>query len=256
MTTEIVLLCLAAFMAGFVDAIVGGGGLIQTPAGLILLPDKPIATVIGSLKIPAFSGTFFAAIQYAKKVQLKWGLLVFMLPIAFVSSASGSWLLTKVSNAFMKPVLLVVLILVALYTYLNKNFGIHTDKTHSNRRRIIYCLLISSVIGFYDGFIGPGTGSFLVLIFIGLLGFDFLNASAHAKFVNLATNLGSIIFFTAAGKIMFYVAIPMAVCNAIGGILGARMAILKGNKFIKVFFLVVVTGTIIRFAWDIFRPFF
>jgi uncharacterized membrane protein YfcA len=249
MTTEIVLLCLAAFMAGFVDAIVGGGGLIQTPAGLILLPDKPIATVIGSLKIPAFSGTFFAAIQYAKRVQLKWGLLVFMLPIAFVSSASGSWLL-------MKPVLLVVLILVALYTYLNKNFGIHTDKTHSNRRRIIYCLLISSVIGFYDGFIGPGTGSFLVLIFIGLLGFDFLNASAHAKFVNLATNLGSIIFFTAAGKIMFYIAIPMAVCNAIGGILGARMAILKGNKFIKVFFLVVVTGTIIRFACDIFRPFF
>jgi uncharacterized protein len=256
MTTEIVLLCLAAFMAGFVDAIVGGGGLIQTPAGLILLPDKPIATVIGSLKIPAFSGTFFAAIQYAKRVQLKWGLLVYMLPIAFVSAASGSWLLTKVSNAFMKPVLLVVLIFVALYTYLNKNFGIHSDKTHSNRRRITYCLLISSVIGFYDGFIGPGTGSFLVLIFIGLLGFDFLNASAHAKFVNLSTNLGSIVFFTAAGKIMFYVAIPMAVCNAIGGILGARMAILKGNKFIKVFFLVVVTGTIIRFAWDIFRPFF
>lgn len=256
MTTEIILLCIAAFMAGFVDAIVGGGGLIQTPAGLVLLPDKPIATVIGSLKIPAFSGTFFAAIQYAKRVQLKWGLLVFMLPIAFVSAASGSWLLTKVSNAFMKPVLLVVLILVALYTYLNKNFGIHSEKTHSTRRRIIYCLLISAVIGFYDGFIGPGTGSFLVLIFIGLLGFDFLNASAHAKFVNLATNLGSIIFFTAAGKIMFYVAIPMAVCNAIGGILGARMAILKGNKFIKVFFLVVVTGTIIRFAWDIFRPLF
>ncbi|MGZ5245663.1 MAG: sulfite exporter TauE/SafE family protein [Flavitalea sp.] len=256
MTTEIILLCLAAFMAGFVDAIVGGGGLIQTPAGLILLPDKPIATVIGSLKIPAFSGTFFAAIQYAKRVQLKWGLLAFMLPIALVSSATGSWLLTKVSNAFMKPVLLVVLILVALYTYLNKNFGIHSDKSHSNRRRIIYCLLISAVIGFYDGFIGPGTGSFLVLIFIGLLGFDFLNASAHAKFVNLATNLGSIIFFTLAGKIMFYVALPMAISNAVGGILGARMAILKGNKFIKSFFLVVVTGTIIRFAWDIFRPFF
>lgn len=256
MSTEIILLCIAAFCAGFVDAIVGGGGLIQTPAGLILLPDKPVANVIGSLKIPAFSGTFFASIQYAKKVQLKWGLLLFMLPIAFAASCTGSWLLTKVSNSFMKPVLLIVLILVALYTYLNKNFGIPTDKTHSRKTRIIYCLLISSVIGFYDGFIGPGTGSFLVLIFIGLLGFDFLNASAHAKFVNLATNLGSILFFTLSGKMMFHIAVPMAVCNALGGILGARMAILKGNRFIKVFFLIVVTGTIIRFAWDIFKPFF
>ncbi len=256
MSVEIILLCIAAFCAGFVDAIVGGGGLIQTPAGLILLPDKPVATVIGTLKIPAFSGTFFASLQYAKRVKLKWGLLIFMLPIAFTASCTGSWLLTRVSNAFMKPVLLVVLILVGLYTYMNKNFGIHTEKTHSRNRRIIYCLLISAVIGFYDGFIGPGTGSFLVLIFIGLLGFDFLNASAHAKFVNLATNLGSILFFTLSGKIIFQIAIPMAVCNAIGGILGARMAILKGNRFIKIFFLIVVTATIIRFAWDIFKPFF
>ena len=111
---------------------------------------------------------------------------------------------------------------------------------------------ISLLIGFYDGFIGPGAGSFLVLAFITLLGFDFLKASAHAKMVNLATNLGSIIFFLASGRILFAIAVPMALSNALGGAIGARLAIAKGNKFIRIFFLLVVTGTIIRFAYDVF----
>lgn len=108
------------------------------------------------------------------------------------------------------------------------------------------------MIGFYDGFIGPGAGSFLVLAFITLLGFDFLKASANAKLVNMATNLGSIIFFLGSGRIMFAIALPMAVCNAAGGALGARLAIMKGNKFIRLFFLIIVVGTIIRFAYDVF----
>ena len=116
----------------------------------------------------------------------------------------------------------------------------------------MYATLISFAIGFYDGFIGPGAGSFLVLAFISLLGYDFLRASAHAKFVNLATNLGSIVFFAASGKIVYTIALPMAVCNGVGGLLGARLALLKGNAFIRILFLVVVTGTIIRFAYDVF----
>ena len=111
---------------------------------------------------------------------------------------------------------------------------------------------ISLVIGFYDGFIGPGAGSFLILAFISLLGYDFLHASAHAKLVNLATNLGSIVLFTIKGKIIWTAALPMAVCNALGGALGARMAIAKGNRFIRIFFLVIVLGTLLRFAWDVF----
>lgn len=252
MTVEMILLCAFAFLAGFVDAIVGGGGLIQTPAALVLLPQEPVATVIGTLKIPAFSGTSIAAVQYARRVKLNYRLLLTMTAIAFCAAFTGSKLLTMVSNSFMKPLLLVVLVAVAIYTYSNKNFGNHSEKDHTKQQQWIYAIAISLIIGFYDGFIGPGAGSFLVLAFITLLGFDFLRASAHAKFVNLATNLGSATFFLLSGKILFKIAIPMAVCNAAGGFLGARLALLKGNAFIRIFFLIVVTLTILRFAYDIF----
>jgi uncharacterized protein len=252
MTTELILLCFAAFAAGFIDAIVGGGGLVQTPAGLVLLPHLPVSTVIGTLKIPAFSGTALASLQYMQKVKIKWKLMLVMTILAFASAVAGSFLLSRVNNYFMKPVLLVVLIAVALYTYTKKNFGTHTEKEHTYKQQLLYSVATSIIIGFYDGFIGPGTGSFLVLAFITMLGFDFLKASAHAKLVNLATNLGSILFFTASGRIIFAIAIPMAVCNAIGGTLGARLAIVKGNKFIRIFFLVIVVGTILRFAYDVF----
>ncbi|MET0759366.1 MAG: TSUP family transporter, partial [Flavobacterium sp.] len=185
-TSILILLCVAAFAAGFVDAIVGGGGLIHTPMGLILLPNLPVATVIGTLKIPSFSGTLFAAIQYMKKVEMNWKLLLIMMALAVPSAFAGSTLLTYVSNDFMKPLLLVVLSFLVIYTYAKKNFGQHTDKSHSPKQQILYAVLISFFIGFYDGFIGPGTGSFLVLAFITLLGFDFLQASANAKMVNLA----------------------------------------------------------------------
>ena len=252
MTSELVYLCLAAFAAGFIDAVVGGGGLIQTPAALIILPNYAVATVIGTLKIPSLSGTTFAAFQYTKKVSINWKLLGIMMVVAGISAYGGSVLLSKMHIDFMKPLLLIILSLVAIYSYSKKNFGSHTNKDHTAQEQLIYGLLMSVVIGFYDGFIGPGAGSFLVLDFITLLGFDFLKGSANAKLVNMATNLGSIIFFLANGRILFFIAIPMAVCNAAGGALGAKLAILKGNKFIRIFFLVVVIGTIARFAYDVF----
>ena len=252
MTSELILLCIFAFAAGFVDAIVGGGGLIQTPAGLVLLPNLPVATVIGTLKLPAFSGTALATIQYMRKVPIKWRLMSLMVLLAFFSAIAGSFLLTRVDNYFMKPLLLVILIFVAVYTYSKKDFGTHSKKDNTFKEQLGYSIAASIIPGFYDGFIGPGTGSFLVLAFITLLGFDFLKASAHAKIVNLSTNLGSILFFAASGKIIFAIAIPMAICNAVGGTLGARLAIARGNKFIRIFFLIIVTGTILRFAYDVF----
>ena len=251
-TTTIILLCIAAFSAGFVDAIVGGGGLIQTPMGLILLPQLPVSTVVGSLKIPAFSGTAFAAVQYLKKVSINWKLLLPMMAVAMLASFAGSTLLTMVHNDFMKPVLLVVLTLVAIYTFIKKDFGQNREKTHSPTLHIFYSILISLVIGLYDGFIGPGAGSFLVLAFVAIMGYDFLHASANAKMVNLATNFGSIVLFILKGKIIWAVAIPMAVCNAAGGFVGAKLAINKGNKFIRIFFLIIVVGTIVRFGYDVF----
>tara|TARA_R110002124_G_scaffold287195_1_gene471168 strand:+ start:463 stop:1233 length:771 start_codon:yes stop_codon:yes gene_type:complete len=251
-TYIIVLLCVAAFVAGFIDAIVGGGGLIQTPAGLILLPSLPVSTVVGTLKIPAFSGTSFAAYQYLKKVTMNWRLLIIMMVLALPSAFLGSTLLTYMSNDFMKPLLLFILSILAIYTYAKKNFGQHVAKDMTEKQQIFNAVLISIIVGFYDGFIGPGTGSFFVVAFIALMGFDFLHASANAKMVNLATNFGSICLFALKGKIIWAIAIPMAASNAMGGWLGAKLAINKGNGFIRIFFLVVVVGTLIRFAYDVF----
>jgi uncharacterized membrane protein YfcA len=251
MDSTLILLCIIAFVAGFVDAIVGGGGLIQTPAGLILLPNEPVARVIGSLKIPSFTGTFFAARTYLKMVKIPWARLLLFTSTAFIAAFTGSFCLTKMSNQFMKPVLLIVLLSIAIYTYFKKDLGIKTDMKALNfpwHKGALICL----GLGFYDGFIGPGAGSLLVLAFISSLGFDFLQANAHAKVVNLATNLGSILLFVLKGSIIWPIAIPMAICNAIGGMLGSRMAIAKGNKFIRVIFLCVILATLCRLGYDVF----
>ncbi len=252
MSTELLLLCAAAFAAGFIDAVVGGGGLIQIPAILVLFPGLPVATAIATTKLPSFCGTSLAAMQYARKVKVDYKNLAIMASIASVSAFTGSKVLTVVSNDFMKPLLLVVLSVIAIYTYSKKNFGVHSEKDHTESQHRLYICLISLLLGFYDGFIGPGTGSFLILAFVVLLGYDFLKASATAKFVNLSTNIGSIIMFASTGRIIYSIAIPMAICNAAGGFLGARLAILRGNKFIRVFFLTVIAATILRFAYDVF----
>ncbi len=251
-TYIIVLLCIASFFAGFVDAIVGGGGLIQTPVAMILMPNLSVASIIGSLKIPAFSGTSFAAFQYLKKVDMNWKLLSIMAVLAFCSAFCGSALLNVVSNDFMKPLLFFILIGLAIYTFKKKNFGQQQEKDHSLKKELAYAVVISILVGFYDGFIGPGTGSFLVLGFVSILGYDFLHASANAKMVNLATNFGSICLFVLKGKIIWAFAIPMAFSNALGGFIGAKLAIKKGNTFIRKFFLFVVILTLLRFGYDVF----
>jgi hypothetical protein len=211
-----------------------------------------VATLLGTTKIPSLTGTSSAALQYARRVRIQWKLLAVLCLIALLAAYAGSRTVSLVSNTFMKPVIFGVLIVVAIYTYTKKDFGTTTTAGKTPLQEFIYGGLFALILGFYDGFIGPGAGSFLILFFISFLGFDFLKASAHAKFVNVATNTGSIIFFAGSGNILYHYAIPMAACNFIGSMLGARLAILKGNKFIRIFFLLVVAGTILRFGYDIF----
>jgi uncharacterized membrane protein YfcA len=251
MSITIILLCIIAFFAGFVDAIVGGGGLIQTPAGLILLPNNSVAQVIGSLKIPSFTGTFFAARTFLRKVKIPFARFFLFTSIAFTASFTGSFCLTKVSNQYMKPVILIVLVIIAIYTFTKKSFG-QATKNETLSFPWYKGALICLGLGFYDGFIGPGAGSLLVLAFISWLGFDFLQANAHAKVVNLATNMGSIVLFILKGSILWPIAIPMAACNAVGGIIGSRLAIAKGNGFIRTVFLLVIIGTLCRLGYDVF----
>ena len=248
---ELLLLCLVAFVAGFIDAIVGGGGLLQTPATLLILPHFPVATILGTVKIPSLAGTTVAAYKYSKQVKFNFKVLIACVISAFSTSLLGAYCVSMINNEVIKPVILVVLIGVALYTYFNKQFGIHQHKEHSVKKQVLLAALFGSIIGFYDGLIGPGTGSFLILLFIAVLGFDFMGASAHAKIVNMATNLAAIIYFTSTGHVLYQYAIPMAIFNIIGSFFGARLALLKGNKFIRIFFLVIVFATILRFAWDV-----
>ncbi|MCX2575062.1 sulfite exporter TauE/SafE family protein [Pedobacter sandarakinus] len=256
MLNDLLLLCLAAFSAGFIDAIVGGGGLLQTPATLLILPHYPVATLLGTTKIPSIAGTSLAAYRYAKKVKFNYKVLVACAIAAFFAALAGAFLVSKIDNSIIKPIILVVLVAVAIYTYFNKQFGIHQEKNHAVKKQVGLAGLFGLLIGFYDGLIGPGTGSFLMLAFIGILGFDFLGASAHAKIVNVATNLAAIIYFSLSGHILFQYAIPMAIFNLTGAYFGTRLALLKGNQFIRVFFLIVVFGTILRFAFDIIKAYF
>lgn len=244
---------MVAFAAGFIDAIVGGGGLLQTPAILLILPNYPVATLLGTTKIPSMAGTTLAAFKYSKQVKFNYRVLAACALMAFCAALLGAYLVSRMDNTVIKPVILVVLIFVALYTYLNKQFGIHQEKTHTLVKQVSLAGLFGLIIGFYDGLIGPGTGSFLILVFIAVLGFDFIGASAHAKIVNLATNLAAIIYFSSTGHILFQYAIPMAIFNLGGAFFGTKLALLKGNKFVRVFFLIVVLGTILRFAYDILK---
>ena len=252
MTIEIVLLCIVSFFAGFIDSIVGGGGLLQTPAMLIILPQYPIATLFGTTKIPSISGTSFAAFRYSRHVRINVRLLAFIITAAFCGAILGAYCISIIDSSAIKPVILALLVATGIYTYSKKNFGLHEEKNHSALRQVITGLIFGFVIGFYDGLIGPGTGTFLILAFIFFLGYDFLHSSAYAKYVNVATNLAAIIYFAGTNHILYQFAIPMAIFNLAGSFLGTRLALLRGNRFIRIFFLVVVFGTILRFAYDVF----
>ncbi len=249
---EYLILCVVAFFAGFMDAIVGGGGLLQMPALLILFPHLPFATIVGTSKIPAISGTSFAAYKYSKEVNFDWSFLLKMLSAAFLGALLGSYSITFIDNKTIKPIVLLVLIFVAVYTYTNKNFGVQQENLISQKKQLFYGIVFGFIIGFYDGLIGPGTGTFFILVFIAFLGKDFLHASANAKILNVATNFASLLYLGSTNHIVFKIAIPMAIFNILGSFFGTKLALLKGNNFVRIFFLIVVFATILRFAYDVF----
>ncbi|MFD2246288.1 sulfite exporter TauE/SafE family protein [Pontibacter ruber] len=247
---EIVYLCLFAFLAGFIDSVVGGGGLIQLPALLVFLPGVPLPTAFGTGKFAGIAGTTAAMVKYVRSVKINYLAILPAAAAAFVFSFLGARALSHIDASLLKPLILVLLILVAIYTFIRKDFGsLHAPRLTENKERM-YGLLVGTAIGFYDGFFGPGTGSFLIFIFIGVFGFNFLAASAAAKVVNVATNLSALLYFIWKGHVIYEVAIPMAICSIIGSQLGTRTALKRGTGFVRVLFLVVVTGIIIKFAYD------
>lgn len=244
-------LCAFAFLAGFVDAVVGGGGLIQVPAMFVLLPNAAPALLLGTNKFAAVWGTASATWQYARRVPIDWRWVIPASASAALCSFLGARAVTLIDNASLKPLLLVLMVAVLVYTLWRKDFGaLHVPRlTPAILRRL--GIVVGAVIGFYDGFFGPGTGSFLIFAFVGLFGFSFLFASASAKVINTVTNITALVWFVSQGSVLYSVAIPMAVSNVAGSLAGSRLAMAKGSRFIRILFIIVVAALIARYGWDI-----
>jgi len=243
-------LIVAAFVAGGVDAVVGGGGLIQIPALFAVYPGESPATLFGTNKCASVVGTANATWRYARQVRMPWRTILPAAAAAFAFSYAGAAAVAWLPKDAVRPLILVMLVLAAVYTLKRKEFGQLHRPAHTGRRELAYAALLGGVIGFYDGFFGPGTGSFLIFLFVRFFGFDFLHASAGAKVVNVATNLAALAYFLPNGYVLPLLAAGMALANVSGSMAGTWLALKHGSGFVRQVFLLVVGALIVKFAWD------
>lgn len=240
-----------AFCAGTIDAAVGGGGLIQIPALMGALPQTAPATLFGTNKLASIFGTGSAAFSFVRRVKLQWSLLGVIALFAFISSFIGAACVSLIPTHILRPIVLVMLIVIAIYTFAKKQFGqVHVDQ-QITPKLLLLAAIGSLAIGFYDGIFGPGTGSFFIFFFIRFLQVDFLHASALAKIGNLMTNLAALSFFVPTGHVLFALGLMMAVVNIAGSLLGVRLALKYGSGFIRILFLILVSILICRLGYQI-----
>jgi len=243
---EILTLCGFAFFAGLIDAVVGGGGLIQLPTMLIMLPQMAIASILGTSKFVSMAGTAIAVNQYAKQQKIDWQMTIPAMITAFIFSFLGARTTSLLNPSLMRPVILVLLIAVAIYTFSKKDFGLWQSLKVSKSRQYLYSIAIGSTIGFYDGFFGPGTGSFLLFALVLFLGIDFIRASTLAKLMNVATNIAALAYFIPLGQIDYRLGFGMAAANVAGSIVGVQLALTKGARFVRIVLIVVVVALLAK----------
>ena len=244
--TVLLLLALAGLAAGFVDAVVGGGGLVQLPALLLGLPGASPVQVLATNKLASICGTTVSAATYYRRIRPDPRTFLPLMALAFVGSAGGALLATRIPKEAFDPIVLVALVLVGGYVLLKPRLGEATALRFSGSQHLAAAMATGLAIGFYDGALGPGTGSFFVFTLVGLLGYSFLEASAKARLANWTTNLAALVVFIPAGAVLWKVGLVLGACNLVGGYLGARVAISRGAGFVRVFFMVVVAGFVVR----------
>ena len=253
MSIEVALfLAIASGFAGFVDAMAGGGGLIQLPALIVGLPNKELPLILGTNKVPSIFGTAAAARNYFKNIKPDIPLTLSMMGPAFIGSMGGASLAAAVPKDFFKPFIVFLLVAVAVYTWLKPELGMSENLKYTHKKRLVIVALIGLLIGFYDGIFGPGTGTFLVFFLVSGIGYAFLKASGTAKLVNISTNAGAILSFQLTGHIWWQLGLLLAFANVTGAIIGSRLAIKGGSPLVRKVFLAVTFLLIARVAWDTF----
>ena len=249
---NLALLGLAMFTSGFIDAIAGGGGLIQTPAMLLSFPDRNPVEVVATSKTAAFFGTTTAAIKYRKSIKTDPKLLVAMVIPAFIGAAIGAHLASQISSESYKSSIFFIMIAIFIYTLVKPELGkSHIEKYEPRKLKIIGGIA-AFIIGFYDGLIGPGTGTMLMIALVAIMGFAFVGASAIAKVVNATTNLASIIVVGITIGVMWKLGLVLGVANLAGGYAGSHMALMKGSGFIRIFYLIVTGILILRLGYSLY----
>ena len=248
---EVLVLCVFAFLAGALDAVVGGGGLVQLPALLVVLPQVPVVALLGTNKLASVVGTGSAAITYSRRVAVDRRTAGWMAGSAFIGAAAGALLATRVGSDVLKPLVLVALVVVLAYTLRTPSLGEVEQLRLQARAQRAVAVGGGAVIGIYDGFVGPGTGSFLVFLLVGALGLSFLHASATAKVVNTTTNVAALLLFAAGGHVLWLLGAAMATANLAGSQVGARLAVRRGSAWIRRVFIVVVGALVLRLAYDV-----
>lgn len=249
---ELFLVACASLLAGFVDSIVGGGGLILVPALFAAFPNTHPATLFGVNKSASLWGTAVATVQYSRRVRMDWQVLLPAAALSLSGSLAGAWLVTVVSPEFLRKMLPLVLVAVLLYTLARKDLGRHHAPRLQGHTQMAVAAAIGALMGFYDGFFGPGTGSLLVFLFVRLLGYDFLHASASAKLLNTCSNFAALSLFAFKGHIWWHYALVLALANVAGSLLGTRLALKHGAGFVRGVFVLVVGALILKTGHDAF----
>jgi uncharacterized protein len=249
---DLVFLCAAALVAGLLDAVVGGGGLVQIPALFSAMPTLAPATVFGTNKVSSIFGTGSAALRYGYTVRIRWNTVLPAAITAFIFSYLGALTVGLIPASLMRVLVVPLLVAVAAYTFFRKDLGSVHAPLHTGAKERFLSIGLGAGIGFYDGFFGPGTGSFLVFLFVRNFGFDFLRASAAAKVVNVATNFAALLYFGPNGNVIWRLGLLMAAFNMTGALLGTRLALRHGSGFVRKIFLLVVTALVAKFAYDTF----
>ncbi|WP_010147634.1 TSUP family transporter [Serinicoccus profundi] len=248
----LVFLALAALVAGFIDAVVGGGGLIQLPALLVALPGASPVQLLATNKVGSICGTTTSAITYLRRIRPDLRTALPLAGAAFCGGASGAVLAFSISKAAFNPIILGVLVAVGAYTLMKPSMGQMQALRfgHSRRRHVGSTVLIGLAVGTYDGALGPGTGSFFVFALVSVLGYGFLEASAKAKIANLATNLAALVVFIPQGAVVWSVGLLIGAANVLGGYLGARVAVSRGSGFVRMVFVVLVAAFVVKIGYD------